>query len=102
VNIDKIKELENNGSKSPEQAEILRRNIILCSNKFVSTGAITQDIDQISPHNPRQLMAPELKMLKEASIIEKEQIDKNGTLSKEEEELLKKLLKKSKGETNAS
>lgn len=61
--IEKISEMEKAGQLEPEQAEILRRDIGLGAEKFISAGAIIPEIENHSHFNPRQLMSPEPKLL---------------------------------------
>ena len=61
--IEKIGILEVEQKISPEQAELLRRNIINGVNKFISSGAVIPEITDRSLYNPRELMAPEPKLI---------------------------------------
>jgi hypothetical protein len=101
--LEKISIMEQNGSIGPEQAEILRRNIVESTRKIISTGAIIPEIEKYSSYNPRVLMSPERKMLKESNQTdnlenhsrktEKAESDMTN-LSEEEQEKLKELLNK--------
>jgi hypothetical protein len=61
--IEKINEMEKLGSIGPEQAEILKRNIIMAANNFISVGAIIPEFSNYSSFDPRLLMTPEPKLL---------------------------------------
>ena len=61
--LDTVGTLQSQGKLGPEQAEILRRDIISGVEKFISCGAIIPEIESNTQFNPRQLMAPEPKLL---------------------------------------
>jgi hypothetical protein len=62
--LDRIAELESGGRISPEQAEILRRKVLGSATQFVAAGAIIPELNAVvADISPRQLMAPEPKML---------------------------------------
>jgi len=61
--IDQIGNLEVEKKLSPEQAELLRRKVTNGAGKFLQAGAIIPEMAAVSSHDPRQLMAPELKQL---------------------------------------
>jgi hypothetical protein len=61
--IERIVEMEKLNHLAPEQAEILRRNIVSGVEKFIQAGAIIPEVESHSRYNPRQLMAPEPKLL---------------------------------------
>jgi hypothetical protein len=61
--IENISSLESQNKISPEQAELLRRNIFDGVAKFSMSGAIIPEIEPRSYYNPRVLMAPEPKLL---------------------------------------
>lgn len=58
-----ISDLEQTGKVAPELAEQLRRKAVSACGKFVDAGAIIPELDREAAHSPRQLMAPERKML---------------------------------------
>jgi len=66
---DKIGDLEQQQKLSPEQAELLRRQINDGVTKFISCGAIIPEIERTSSFNPRVLMAPEPKLITSPSDI---------------------------------
>lgn len=96
--IEKINQLQENGSISPEQAEILRRNVGTAANNFISAGAIIPELSNFSTFNPRQLMTPEPKLLTNA----KEDTQKSqpsseiedDDITEEEVEAIKKIIAK--------
>jgi len=61
--IDQIGNLEVEKKLSPEQAELLRRKVTNGAGKFLQAGATIPEMAAVSSHDPRQLMAPELKQL---------------------------------------
>lgn len=97
--IEKINSMQEAGKMSPEQAEILRRNITNAVNNFIVTGAVIPELSNYSNFNPRQLMKPEPKLLTNTdnnTFQEKEtpiEIDDND-FSEEEIEAMKKILAK--------
>lgn len=101
--INQINDLEQKGSLEPEKCEILRRNIFEGSKKFLNSGIILPEFSSNRSFNPRQLMATEPKLLisrkeenQNTSEIEGSEEGNMETenLTKEEKNLLKKLLKK--------
>lgn len=61
--IDEIGSLESQQKLSREQAELLRRNIIKGTNKFISVGAVIPEIEETTVYEPRKLLKPEAKLL---------------------------------------
>ena len=61
--IDQIGNLEVEKKLSPEQAELLRRKVADGAGKFLRAGATIPEMAAVSSHDPRQLMAPEMKQL---------------------------------------
>ena len=55
--------MEKNKKIGNEQAESLKRRIIEGSTKFVKSGAMIPEIEKEAKQNPRQLLAPEPKLL---------------------------------------
>lgn len=109
---EKIKELEDSKALEPEQAEILRRNIIGGTKNFVNAGAILPEFEDNNTYDPKRLMAPEPKLLTmpsgqleesitNTSVNSKEESEDLIGLSDEEKEILKKLLAKNKGELSS-
>jgi hypothetical protein len=101
--IEKINSLEKGGKMEREQAEIFRRNILDGAKAFIECGAILPEFESHSSYNPRQLMAPEPKLLTMPDEIKDNSNSENFTkvvestsdkedLNSEERELLKKLL----------
>jgi len=58
-----IAELENAGSISKEQAELLRRKTSGACEKFVEAGVMIPEMELEGTHSPRALMSPEPKLL---------------------------------------
>ena len=93
-----------------EQCELMRRAITDGANKFISCGAIIPEFQENNYHNPRELMAPEAKLLVESNIVGRkaevakeddssfgDEGDEGDDLSEQEQELLKKInLKRNK------
>jgi hypothetical protein len=113
--IAQISNLELAGEVPPELAEQLRRNIIEGSNKFVESGATIPQIDDRSHHDPRALMSPVQKLLAASpdgksdehsspsdSSVKEPDHDSNdldfNNLSADDQEALRRLLKKATGE----
>ena len=111
--IDKIEELRKKNALSREQSELLKKHIILGATQFMEAGITIPELEEVSYHNPKQLMKPAPKLLV-SPISESDYSDSsstslndanddedsdevNGSLSKDEVELLDKLLKKKKG-----
>lgn len=59
----KIAELEKNESLGREQAELIRRRVLEGATQFVSSRSTIPEMGQRSQFDPRQLMAPEPKLL---------------------------------------
>lgn len=110
--LEKISEMQQSGALSPEQTEILKRNITTATNNFISAGAVIPELDDNSTHSPRKLMATEPKLLINSTSTEtkttisnsdsgdnispEKGIEKDGDLSDEEIAALKKLFNKNK------
>jgi hypothetical protein len=60
---EKLAQLEEAKVIGPEQAELLRRKLLGGSEKFVRAGIVTHDITVRAQLAPRELMAPEQKLL---------------------------------------
>ena len=94
--IDRIGELEKEKKMGPEQAELIRRKVIDGVSKFLSTGASIPEMEAQSTHSPRVLLAAEPKLLTGLSLGDgSEEESPEASLSSEEAETLKRLLKKS-------
>lgn len=61
--LERIDELGQEKKIAPEQAELLRRNVLLGCTKFMDSGAIIPEIQSHTTHNPRLLMRPQPKLL---------------------------------------
>lgn len=61
--LDKISRLHENSSLSAEEAEILRRKVMEAATQFQEAGAVIPELYDSKTHEPRQLMAPEPKLL---------------------------------------
>ncbi|MBD2702309.1 hypothetical protein IC229_16790 [Spirosoma sp. BT702] len=61
--LEKINLLEKEDKISQQQAEIYRRALLGGVKDFLSAGAILPEFTAHSSYNPRQLMAPEVKLL---------------------------------------
>jgi hypothetical protein len=108
--LERINAMEQESKMGKEQCEILRREIIDGAKKFISSGAVIPEFSDENYHNPRELMAPEAKLLVEsnsnltekASALENAQLfddsELDDGLSEDERETLKALnAKKKKG-----
>ena len=106
--IDRIGDLEVEKKLSPEQAELLRRKVADGAGKFLRVGATIPEMAAVSSHDPRRLMAPELKQLAapaevgdsdEAGNTQPSGLDV-GSLTGEELALLQDTLAKSREESD--
>jgi hypothetical protein len=61
--IEKISQMRQNGSIEPEKAELLKRKVLDCIDKFSKSGSTIPEIEQYTVINPRQLMRPDQKFL---------------------------------------
>jgi hypothetical protein len=61
--IGKIEELKAAGSLEPEQAELIKQKVLGGVHKLLETGIVIPEISLRATYNPRQLMAPEPKLL---------------------------------------
>ncbi len=110
--LERIAQLQDSGSIGREEAELLKRKTITGATQFIEAGATIPELEAVSNHDPKQLMKPEPKLLvspwsepnnvndKDDSKTENEIFEKatpeSQSLSVEESEMLKLLLKKSK------
>ncbi len=62
--LERIVQLENSQHLSPEQAEILKRNVMSSATKFLEAGAVIPEIYDHAINEPRKLLAPQPKLLK--------------------------------------
>ncbi|MBC8155346.1 MAG: hypothetical protein H7Z72_20855, partial [Bacteroidetes bacterium] len=93
-----------------EQAELFRRSVLAGAKDFLLAGAVLPEFESYSSYNPRQLMAPEVKLLTMPRNLNNETSDQiseeqefNGEqqdMNREETELLRTLLEKSKRKKN--
>ena len=60
---EKIDELKQSQSLSPEEAELLRRNTMTACTKFIETGITIPEMEHESVNSPRMLMAPSQKLI---------------------------------------
>ncbi|MCH7540991.1 MAG: hypothetical protein IH999_11460, partial [Proteobacteria bacterium] len=58
-----ISDLNANGDLGQEEAEILRRQILDSTTQFLEAGAVIPEFYEQSTYAPRQLLAPEAKLL---------------------------------------
>ncbi|KIQ02251.1 hypothetical protein RU07_12475 [Agrobacterium tumefaciens] len=58
-----INHMVENKAMSPEQGEILRRQVLAASTKFIEAGATIPELDARAVNSPREIMAPERKLL---------------------------------------
>lgn len=65
-----IATMKDTGKLEPEQAELLKRQIIESIKKFAQAGVTIPEIDKSTVYNPRQLMQPERKLLTKGVQIE--------------------------------
>jgi hypothetical protein len=61
--MEKINNMVAAGTISPEQGELLRRDVSVATSGFISAGAIIPELDVHAIHSPRKIMAPEPKLL---------------------------------------
>ncbi|GAB2603739.1 hypothetical protein [Spirosoma areae] len=106
--IDNINQLEKDEKLSKEQAELFRRGVLTGAKDFLLSGAILPEFESHSTYNPRQIMAPETKLLTmpttikdetsnlvtENEDIEEQKQEEHSDLSSNERELLKSLLER--------
>lgn len=86
--IEHIDSLEKNGKLGPEQAGKMRRDISLGVGKFIDSGAVIPEMEERSTVSPRQLMAPEPKLLvsdTQDNVSDEEFKDKQKTKGKDKE-----------------
>jgi hypothetical protein len=102
--IERINRLEVEEALSSEQAELFRRDVFQGIHKFVKSGAIIPELNVVSTHSPRKLMAAEPKLLVEKSSNGPQTTENVGhednpeqSLDANEMEQLKKLLNKLNG-----
>jgi len=73
--VDQISSMEKDGKIEREQAEILRREVIDASRKFLSCGATIPEMNKTSTIKPNQLLAPEPKLISEGQTDKPDDID---------------------------
>jgi hypothetical protein len=61
--LEKLSHLQNNNAIAPEQAELLRRKVLDGVGQLIASGATIPEMGGRSHVDPRQLMAPEPKLL---------------------------------------
>lgn len=61
--IQQIHDLKEAGALSPEQAELLKRQMISGTSKLLEVGAVTPEMEALPASTPRGLMRPEPKLL---------------------------------------
>jgi hypothetical protein len=61
--LEKVSHLQSNNTIAPEQAELLRRKVLDGVGQFIASGATIPEMGRRSHVDPRQLMAPEPKLL---------------------------------------
>lgn len=61
--VGKIDKLKETGAMDPAEAELLKRKILGGIHKLLETGVVIPEINERARYNPRQLMAPEPKLL---------------------------------------
>ena len=61
--IDKIGQLQKDGKIEPEQAAILRRDVIDASKKYLSCGATIPEMHMHSTFKPNELLSPQPKLI---------------------------------------
>jgi len=87
--IERIDSLEKCGTLGPEQAGKMRRDISLGVGKFIDSGAVIPEMEERSTVSPRQLMAPEPKLLvsdTQTQVSDDEEKDKSEDKGKENEQ----------------
>lgn len=105
--IREIGELEEKGILQPEKAQILKDKASHAAEQFVNAGAYVPEIERRTHHNPRELLAPQPKLLvapTKAKMTENEgdnasdssTTEETKGLSEQELGELERLLKKAK------
>lgn len=61
--IENIEELKKNNTLEPEQAELLKRQVINGATQFIKAGITIPELNEASIHNPRQLLKPEQTLI---------------------------------------
>ena len=61
--LEKISNMQENNSLSPEEAELLKRQVIKGSTQFIEAGITIPELNEVSEHNPKQLLMPSPKLL---------------------------------------
>src|SRR5438874_445310 len=61
--LEKLSHLQNSNAIAPEQAELLRRKVLDGVGQLIASGATIPEMGGRSHVDPRQLMAPEPKLL---------------------------------------
>jgi len=67
--MEKIAEMEAANAISPEQAELLKRDVANATGAFISAGAIIPEFTDHAALNPRKIMAPEPKLLTHQDLL---------------------------------
>jgi hypothetical protein len=91
--LDRVSKMQREQSIGPEEAEIVRRKILDGVGQFLTSGATIPEMKARSHFDPRELMAPEPKLLTSGS--EPEQSPEVG-LTEEEQRQLDELQRKEK------
>lgn len=98
--LERITALQQSQALGPEQAEIMRRKVIDGVGEFLETGSTIPEMNGRSRFEPRQLMAPEPKLLTTGDGISERGVQEEA-LTPEEKMLLEELQKKA-GKANPS
>jgi hypothetical protein len=91
--LERIATLQQSQALGPEQAEIMRRKILDGVGEFLATGSMIPEMSGRSRFEPRQLMAPESKLLTTGDGTPKSDSEEES-LTPEEKSLLDELQKK--------
>lgn len=120
--LEKVHTLQETNTIGPEQAEVLKRQLVQGISGLIDTGVITTEIQARTQINPRQLVAPSPKLLSVSRVgetaqehsVEGESIDEqmksaqvssattNNGLTAEEAAILRRLVAKMHGQKDAA
>jgi len=90
--LEKIGQLNAQGTIEPEKAEILRRQVIDSVTKFVKAGVTIPEIEGFTVFNPRQLMRADQKLLVASTLPEEKPAETDGSAIRDQGEELQEYL----------
>jgi hypothetical protein len=114
--VEEITRLQNQGSLDPEDAERLRHKAVSAASQLLNCGVLIPEIERHTKFNPRVLMTPQPRLItgvidaplmNDPEVIGQNEQDhprqpSSTNLTHDEEELLRRLLEKARGEAMAS